>query len=178
MKKSEKKQLHFAVVVSMILIFIVLSMLYESFIKPFLIMLTIPLALIGVFWAFVIADYPFDSTAYIGVILLSGIVVNNAIVLVSSMDLLKDRTNNLTLSVINGSYERIRPVFITSSTTIFGMLPLVLFSSKSNIDIWSSLALSTVGGLTTSALLSLVFIPVVYYYLEVLKVKVSGKRNG
>ncbi len=165
MKSGEKRELSFSIFVSLILIYILLSMLYESFLKPFLIMVTLPLSLIGVFLGYVISNFPFDSSGYIGVILLSGIVVNNGIVLVSHMENLLGKMDLLN-SVLNGASERIRPIFITSATTVFGVLPLVIFTTKNHIDIWSSLALSTAGGLTTSTLLVPFVIPMLYYWLK------------
>ncbi len=163
MKETEMKQIRFAMVVSVFLIFLLLAMLYESFLQPLVVMMTIPLGLIGVFLAFVLSDFPFDSTAYIGLILLFGIAVNNAIVLV-------DHSNNylkMGLSpveaAVKGASERIRPIFITSATTVFGMLPLVLSHRGGQADIWTTLALCTVGGLTTSALLVPLVIPIFYY---------------
>lgn len=162
MSGEEIKQLKFAIIISLVLIFILLSMLYESIIQPFVVMIAIPLALIGVFIGFVISDFPFDSTAYIGLILLFGIVVNNAIILV-------DHTNNYLRkgfspgeAAVRGAMERVRPIFITSATTVLGMLPLVFLHRGSQTDIWTTLALCTVGGLTASALLVPVVIPVFY----------------
>ncbi|MBS3819460.1 efflux RND transporter permease subunit, partial [bacterium] len=87
MTEEEKGQITFAIIFSLIIIFMILSSLYESFIQPFFILLAVPLALVGVFVAFVLADFPFDSSAYIGVILLGGIVVNNSILLVDHINL-------------------------------------------------------------------------------------------
>ena len=88
MTEEELGEIRFAIIFSIIIIFMILASLYESFIQPFFILLAVPLALIGVFVAFVIADFPFDSSAYIGVILLGGIVVNNSILLVDHINLL------------------------------------------------------------------------------------------
>lgn len=165
MTEEEKGQIKFAILFSLVIIFMILSSLYESFIQPFYILLAVPLALIGVFVAFVIADFPFDSSAYIGVILLGGIVVNNSILLVDHINLKKKKGMGLADSVLAGAKERIRPILMTSSTTILGMLPLVLIQIEvGRRQIWSSLALSTVGGLFTSTLFILIIIPVLYYH--------------
>ncbi len=166
LQSEEKREFKLAIIVSLLLIYILLSMLYESFVKPVLVMLTIPLALIGVFLVFYIFDFPFDSTAYVGVILLCGIVVNNAIVLVSHIDTLKERRGKLAESVVEATCERIRPIFITTFTTVVGVLPLVISSIKGSVDVWSSLALATLGGLTTSSILTIFVVPVFYYLIE------------
>jgi len=168
MTGGETTQIKFGLIAALIIIFIILASLYESFLQPFIVMLSVPLSLVGVFLAFVIAGYPFDSSAYIGLILLAGIVVNNAIILVDHINLTR-RTSGLNLreSIIKGAKERIRPVFMTTSTTVFGLLPLLLIQLESGRrQIWSSLALATLGGLTTSALFIFLVIPVFYYYFS------------
>jgi HAE1 family hydrophobic/amphiphilic exporter-1 len=139
--EEEVGQLWSAILLSAVLIYLLLGILYENFFQPILIMISIPLALIGVFYAFVIMDYSFDSTAYIGCILLAGIVVNNSILLI----------------------DNIKPIFMTSATTVLGMLPLIILKKADASDIWSSLALCTVGGLTTSAFFILFVLPIFYY---------------
>ncbi len=162
MTEKEKGQLKFAAIISLILIFLILSILYESIAQPFIVMLSIPLALIGVFLTFVVADFPFDSTAYIGVILLFGIVVNNAIILVDHTNSYLRKGYSIVEAAEMGARERIRPIAMTSLTTVLGMLPLVIFHRGGQADIWTTLALCTVGGLTASALLVPVIIPIFY----------------
>ncbi|MEA2006064.1 MAG: efflux RND transporter permease subunit, partial [Acidobacteriota bacterium] len=165
MTTEEKGQIKFAIIISLVIIFMILAALYESFIQPFFILLAVPLALIGVFVAFVIADFPFDSSAYVGVILLGGIVVNNSILLVDHINLKRKQGLSLFDAVLKGSRERIRPIFMTTSTTVLGMLPLVLIQLEAGRRrIWSSLALSTVGGLISSTVFILIVIPIFYYY--------------
>ncbi|MGZ5556503.1 MAG: efflux RND transporter permease subunit, partial [Candidatus Aminicenantales bacterium] len=163
--EEEQKQINFAIAVALVVIFMILAALYESFVLPFFILLAVPLSLIGVFVAFVVAKAPFDPTAYIGVILLSGIVVNNAILLVDHINLRRGQGLGLLEAVVRGTKDRVRPIFMTTATTVFGMLPLLLIGAQANRrQIWSSLALCTVGGLTTSTLLILIVIPVLYYH--------------
>jgi HAE1 family hydrophobic/amphiphilic exporter-1 len=166
MKKEEQQQLNWAMVLSLFLVFLIIAILYESVLQTLLIMISIPLALIGVFFAFVIADFPFDSTAYVGVILLFGVVVNNAIILVDHINFYVRQGMPIHQAVAQGSFERIRPIFLTTATGVFGALPLVLFRQAGQTDIWSALALCMVGGLTASALLVLVVLPVFYDLLQ------------
>jgi len=171
MTEEEKGQIKGAILFSLILIFMILAALYESFVHPFIILFSVPLALVGVFVAFIIADYPFDSPAYIGVILLSGIVVNNAILLVDHMNLKRRQGLVVFEAVVQGARERVRPILMTTSTTVFGMLPLLLLQTESGIrrQIWSTLALSTLGGLVSSTIFILIIIPVFYFYSERIK---------
>ncbi len=163
--EEEQEQINFAIAVALVLIFMILAALYESFVTPFFILLAVPLALIGVFVAFVVAKAPFDPTAYIGVILLSGIVVNNAILLVDHINLRRREGLGLLEAVVRGTKDRVRPILMTTATTVFGMLPLLLIGAEANKrQIWSSLALCTVGGLATSTLLILFVIPVLYFH--------------
>ena len=163
--EEEQEQINFAIAVALVLIFMILAALYESFVTPFFILLAVPLALIGVFVAFVVAKAPFDPTAYIGVILLSGIVVNNAILLVDHINLRRRQGLGLLEAVVRGTKDRVRPILMTTATTVFGMLPLLLIGAEANKrQIWSSLALCTVGGLATSTLLILFVIPVLYFH--------------
>ena len=168
--EEEQKQINFAIAVALVIIFMILAALYESFVTPFFVLLAVPLALIGVFVAFIVAKAPFDPTAYIGVILLSGIVVNNAILLVDHIGLRRRQGLGLREAVLRGTRDRVRPILMTTATTVFGMLPMLLIGAKANErQIWSSLALCTVGGLTTSTILVFVVIPVLYYHGDGLK---------
>ena len=168
--EEEIGQLNFAIIFSLIIIFMILASLYESLIQPFFILLAVPLALIGVFVAFVIAGFSFDSSAHIGVILLGGIVVNNSILLVDHINLKRKQGLPLLESVLEGARERIRPIFLTTSTTVLGMLPLVLIQLEvGRRQIWSSLALSTIGGLVTSTIFILIAIPIFYFYGDSLR---------
>ncbi|RLE08464.1 MAG: hypothetical protein DRJ06_04505 [Candidatus Aminicenantes bacterium] len=167
MTTEEKSQIRFAIIFSLVIIFMILASLYESLVQPFFILLAVPLALIGVFVAFVLADFPFDSSAYVGVILLGGIVVNNSILLVDHINQKRRQGLELREAILEGARERIRPIFMTTSTTVLGMLPLVLIRLEAGQrQIWSSLALSTVGGLISSTLFILLVIPVFYSYGE------------
>jgi HAE1 family hydrophobic/amphiphilic exporter-1 len=177
MTQQEKKEIAMAIAISLVIIFMILAALYESFLHPFFIMLAVPLALIGVFVAFVVAKYPFDSSAYIGVILMSGIVVKNAILLVDHINLKRRQGLGLHEAVIKGTKDRVRPILMTTSTTVFGMLPMLLMQAETGVkrQIWSTLALSTVGGLTTSTLFLLLVIPICYFYGDRLRGWLAGK---
>lgn len=165
MGKEEKQQIYIVLSVSLLLVFMVTSALFESIRQPFAVILTVPLALIGVFLIFYLTDAGFDRNAYIGVILLSGIVVNNSIILVDRINRLRKTKTDLIAAIVAGAKDRLRPILMTSITTIFGLLPLVLFASDKT-SMWYSLALATIGGLCSSVLLVLTVIPVVYYLLS------------
>jgi len=176
MTSEEKGQIRFAIIFSLVVIFMILSSLYESFLQPFYILLAVPLALIGVFVAFVVTDLSFDSSAYIGVILLGGLVVNNSILLVDHINLKRRQGMPILEAVVEGARERIRPIFLTTSTTVLGMLPIVLMQiGEGKQHLWSSLALCQVGGLLTSTVFILLTIPIFYYYGDNVSKWASGK---
>jgi multidrug efflux pump subunit AcrB len=161
LEEEEKRQLYGVLILAVLLVYMVTAGLFESLKQPFIIILTVPLALIGVFLIFYLSDTNFDRSAYIGVILLAGIVVNNAIILVHHINMLRQRGLSVVDAVIQGSLERARPIFMTSATTVLGLLPLVLFV-RPDESIWYALALGTVGGLLSSTLLVLLIMPIAY----------------
>jgi len=162
---EEKKEIRAAIAVSLVLIFIIMAALFESLVHPFFILTAVPLALIGVFVGFVVAGAAFDSSAYIGVILLGGIVVNNAILLVDHINLKRRQGRPFLEAVVEGTEDRIRPIFMTTATTVFGIIPLLIINTETGRQkIWSALALCTAGGLVTSTLFILIVIPVLYFH--------------
>ncbi|MDW7680925.1 MAG: efflux RND transporter permease subunit, partial [bacterium] len=165
LQREEKRQIYRVLALSILLVFMVTAALFESLRQPLVIILTIPLALVGVFLIFYFTDTNFDRSAYIGVIFLSGIVVNNAIILVDHFNALRRQGMPLFDAIISGAGNRVRPVVMTTATTIFALLPLVLFAEEKT-SIWFSLALSTIGGLATSMIFVLTFIPVFYSLIE------------
>ena len=126
--------------------------------------------MIGVFLIFYWTGKAFDPSARIGVVLMSGIVVNNAIILVDHINLRRRQGLELLEGSITGAAERVRPILVTSITTIGGLLPLVLVQgseqTSGNQDMWSNLALSTIGGLTVATLLTLSVTPILYLLVE------------
>ena len=126
--------------------------------------------MIGVFLIFYFTGKAFDPSARIGVVLLSGIVVNNAIILVDHINLRRRQGLELFAAVTRGAAERVRPILVTSITTIGGLLPLVVVQgseqTSGNQDMWSSLALSTIGGLTAATILTLSVTPLLYTLVE------------
>ena len=164
MRGEEKRQIYQVLALSIMLVFMVTASLFESLRQPFVIILTIPLALIGIFLIFYFTETNFDRSAYIGVIFLSGIVVNNAIILVDHINALRRKGIDFFDAIVTGAADRVCPILMTTATTIFALMPLVLFAQEKT-SIWFSLALATIGGLISSALFVLTTIPVLYSIL-------------
>lgn len=163
---EEATQVYLALGFAILLIYMVTAALFESLAAPFVVLLTLPLALIGVFLIFFFTGGAFSRTAYIGTIMMAGIVVNNAILIVYHIGELRERLPSRE-AILQGTLERVRPILMTTFTTVFGLLPLVLFAQSTDENIWNSLALATIGGLISSTLFVLVAIPVAYRYLVV-----------
>lgn len=164
---EEKNQMRLVLAVSIVLVYMVTAALFESFLLPLCVLLTVPMALIGVFGLFLVLDTPFTREASIGVIMMGGIVVNNAILLVHHVNRIRtDRNLGLRDAVVEGTVERVRPILMTAATTITGMLPLVLFSDTANSNVWNALAYTLIGGLLSSTVLVLTATPSLYYLFE------------
>jgi len=147
-----------------LIVYMVMASLYESFMAPFIIFLTIPLAVVGVIAMLFITGTSLSIVAFIGVIMLAGIVVNNSIVLVDYINQLRTRGYSLREAVVDGGRTRLRPILMTALTTILALTPLAL-GLGSGGEAWSPMARSVIGGLSASTLLTLLVIPVIYTYL-------------
>ena len=163
MGEDELQQIYFVFGLSILLVFMVTASLYESLLQPFIIMLTVPLGLIGVFLAFWLTETNFSRSAYIGVILLSGIVVNNAILLVERISRMIREGYPRDEAIWLGAMQRLRPILMTTSTTVLGLMPL--FISGGEEKLWGALTLATIGGLSSSTLLVLFVAPCLYKLL-------------
>ncbi|OYD08136.1 efflux RND transporter permease subunit [Paludifilum halophilum] len=150
---------------AILFVFLVLAAQFESFKYPFVIMLTLPLMVIGVAGALYLTRTPVGVTAMIGLIVLAGIVVNNAIVLVDYINQLKARGLSSLQAIVEGSLTRMRPILMTATTTILGLLPLSLGLGEGT-EIQQPMAVAVIGGLLSSTLLTLLVIPVVYSWFD------------
>jgi HAE1 family hydrophobic/amphiphilic exporter-1 len=164
---DEREQIYIVLGVSLVLIFMVTAALFESLRQPISVLLTVPMALIGVFLMFFYTGATFTREAYIGVIMMGGIVVNNAILLVDHINQLRRRDGmNLMEATIQGTLERVRPILMTSATTVLGLLPLVIFSESANSNIWNALGYALIGGLISSTFFVLTVTPALYVLFE------------
>ena len=163
-RQESMKSLLFALVLSIVLVYMVLASQFESLLHPFTIILTIPLALVGAVLMFIITGTTLNIMGLIGIILLAGIAVNNSIILVVRINQLKT-TMSLTDAIIQAGQQRIRPIIMTSITTILVLLPMT-FNIGEGAALRSSMAIAVIGGLVTSTLMSLIVIPCVYYVFE------------
>ncbi len=172
--------LSFALLLSVVLVYMLLASLFESFLYPFIIMLSVPLAAVGVFLALFLTGKSVSLGVYIGGIMLGGIVVNNSIILVDYINTLRKRGLPREEAIFEGGLARLRPILMTAMTTIFGLVPLALAVGK-GAEIRSPLAITVIGGLTTSTVMTLIVVPVMYALLEDIKgaaAAVQGRNNS
>jgi HAE1 family hydrophobic/amphiphilic exporter-1 len=145
----------------MLLVYIVMASQFESFSKPFIIMMAIPFAITGVILALLITGENLDMVGSLGVILLIGIVVKNGIVLVDYINLMRDRGYELNEAIALSGQSRLRPVMMTALTTILGMVPMSLSRSEGS-ELWNTMGYVVIGGSLVSTLITLLVVPVMY----------------
>jgi HAE1 family hydrophobic/amphiphilic exporter-1 len=157
--------LKLALALAIFLVYIVMASQFESVVHPFIIIFTIPLALIGVILFLYIFQMPVSVMVFLGMIILAGIVVNNAIVLVDYINRLRERGMDKAAAIIEAGKVRLRPIMMTTATTVLGLLPLAL-GLGDGAEIRTPMAITVIVGLITSTLLTLVIIPTVYSLVD------------
>ena len=144
-----------------ILVFVVMAAEFESLTYPFINMMTLTFALSGVIIALLISGEDLNVMSMIGAIMLIGIVVKNGIVLVDYINMNRERGMTVLTAVVNGGKSRLRPVVMTTLTTILGMVPMATGTGQSS-EMWRPMGVAVIGGLTVSTILTLVFVPTMY----------------
>ena len=145
----------------MMLVYIVMASQFESFSKPFIIMMSIPFAITGTILALLVTGATLDMMGALGLILLIGIVVKNGIVLVDYINLMRDRGYELKEAIALSGQSRLRPVLMTAFTTILGMVPMAMSASEGS-ELWQGMGIVVIGGLTVSTFVTLIVVPVLY----------------
>jgi HAE1 family hydrophobic/amphiphilic exporter-1 len=175
-RKESMSNLTFALMLSLILVFMVLAAQFESIIQPFVVMLTIPLAGVGTVLTFFLLGKTLNMMAYIGIIMLGGIAVNNAILLIDRINQLRENGMQKKEAIILAGTQRIRPILMTSLTTILALLPLTIGIGES-ASLRAPMALAVIGGLVSSTLLTLVVIPCVYWVFDSFSNWLTGTKK-
>ena len=172
--EREEAETRFGLILAIILIYLIMSMLFESYIHPLTILLIILFAFTGVAFVFYFLGLPLDSVSRLGLLLLCGLVVNNAIVLIDYVKRLRKWGMERHSAIFKGGRDRMRPIMMTTFTTILGLLPMVLplflpflfgpFDGRGSI--WAPVGLVVISGLITSTILSLVIMPTIYSLID------------
>lgn len=178
MRKESMGSLLFALLLSLILVYMVLASQFENLLHPFTILLTVPLAVVGAVAVFYIQGKALNIMAVIGIIMLVGIAVNDSIILVDAINQFRKAGMNIREAIVAAGQRRIRPIIMTSLTTILALLPLTLGFGES-ASLRSPMAWAVIGGLVTSTLLTLVVIPCVYMLFGQLEMRwTNNKKPG
>ena len=158
-------ELGYAMLLGILLVYMILASQFESLLQPLIIMFTLPLAVIGVILGLLIGKATFNVISFVGAIMLAGIVVNNAIVLIDCINQLRAQGMERNEAVIKAGEIRLRPILMTTLTTVLGMVPLALSQGEGS-ELAKPIAFTVIGGLATSTLLTLLVIPVVYTFMD------------
>jgi HAE1 family hydrophobic/amphiphilic exporter-1 len=175
-QKKAFRDLGLLLILGITLVYMVMAAQFESLMHPFIVMFSIPFTFIGVIFGFILTKTTLSIISYLGVIMLMGIVVNNAIVLVSYINILRKRGLSMLEAVTLGGKERLRPVLMTTITTLVGLLPLAISRGEGS-EIWQPLGITMLGGLAVSTLITMLFVPTLYSIFEARTVKTGGPKQ-
>ncbi|OGD11024.1 MAG: hypothetical protein A2Y86_00565 [Candidatus Aminicenantes bacterium RBG_13_62_12] len=176
LRRESFQNLKFALLLAIVLVYMVMAAQFESFLHPFVILLTIPLAGAGAVFAILLLGMPFNIMSIIGLILLAGIAVNNSIILVDLINQSRRAGMGLEEAIIYAGQKRIRPIIMTSATTVLALLPLTIGLGE-GASLRAPMAVAVIGGLTTSTALTLIVIPAVYRILGKRPLRTLGARE-
>ncbi|MDQ7778958.1 MAG: efflux RND transporter permease subunit [Planctomycetota bacterium] len=157
------------------LVYMVMASQFESFLQPFIIMFTVPFALVGVVFALLLGGFTVSVASLIGFVMLVGIVVNNGIILIDAINRRRAVGEAADEAILTASMRRLRPILITNLTTIFGMLPLAISTGEGS-EVWGPIGSTVIGGLFVSMMVTLILIPVVYRMLAARKEPVGSRQ--
>ena len=163
--ESSINSLLFAFGLAIFLVYLVMASQFESLLHPFVILFAIPLAMVGAVAALWLSDSPVSVVVFIGLILLVGIVVKNAIVLIDKVNQLREEGVAKKEAICQGAASRLRPIIMTTMTTLFGFAPLAFFGGD-GAEVRAPMAITVIGGLAVSTILTLVVIPIMYNLLD------------
>ena len=166
-----------ALVFSIFLVYAVMAVQFENFLYPFIIMFALPTSVIGVLGGLFIADVPLSVPGFIGLIMLAGIVVNNSIVLVDYINILRGRGMERNEAIIEAGRSRLRPILMTTLTTVLAMVPLGLALGE-GAEMQQPLAITIIFGLSVSTLFTLFLVPVIYTMFDNLTAWMTGRRKS
>ncbi|MCK4236130.1 MAG: efflux RND transporter permease subunit, partial [Candidatus Krumholzibacteria bacterium] len=160
--RESEKESGFAIIIAVILIYMLMASLFESLLHPFTIMCSIPFAFIGVAVLFRLTNTTLNNISMLGLMILCGIVVNNAIVLLHHVNQLRAEGLGRHEALITGGKDRLRPILMAALTTILGLIPIAFGGGEGRSAMWSPMGKAVIGGLTASTFLTLVLIPTFY----------------
>lgn len=176
-QEESERALQLMIILGVVLVYMVMAGQFESFIHPFLIMFSMPFAGSGVALALLMTGTPLSMSAYIGIVLLVGVVVNNAIVLIDYINITREREVPIFNAIVESCRQRLRPVMITTLTTLLGMLPMAM-SHADGSETWRPLGITVCGGLAVSTFVTMFIIPVLYYIVETWRERRNAEKRA
>ncbi|HVF58540.1 MAG TPA: efflux RND transporter permease subunit [Thermoanaerobaculia bacterium] len=177
-QQKASRQLLMALALALLLVYMVMAAEFENLLDPFVVMFSVPMAAIGVFFTMWLTQTTFNIQSYIGMILLIGIVTNNAIVLIDYVNLLRRRDGmELHEAVVEGGRRRLRPILMTTAATVLGLIPLALGIGE-GAEVQASMARVVIGGMTVSTLITLLLVPVVYTTISEWQLRRAARRSA
>jgi len=174
--QRSRSSLLLALALSIFLVYVIMAAQFESLLQPLIIMFTIPLAFFGTVVALRLLDISLSVVVFLGMIMLAGIVVNNAIVLVDYINTLRRRGFDRVEAVVTAATVRLRPILMTTATTVLGLLPMAL-GFGDGAEIRTPMAITVISGLLASTALTLVIIPSLYLVLDTVRERLLGRMR-
>jgi HAE1 family hydrophobic/amphiphilic exporter-1 len=168
-RKEAFQMLIIATALGMVLVYMVMASQFESYRDPFIIFLSVPFGIVGVIMALAITGFAMNVVTFIALILLVGLVVNNGIVLISFIGILRHRGYDTYQAIVEGGRSRLRPILSTTLTTLLGLSPL-LFTRGAGSEVWVPFAVTSISGLSLSTLITLIMMPTLYSIFEGVKI--------
>jgi HAE1 family hydrophobic/amphiphilic exporter-1 len=163
------REMMFPLVLAVVFVFLLMGILFESFILPFAIIVAVPFAGLGVYWTLFLTDTPLDMMARIGIVILVGVVVNNAIVLIDMTNRLRAAGKSRVDALMDAGRHRLRPILMTTMCTVSGLIPMALGNSQIVGMPYAPLGRTMIGGLIVSCFLTLLIVPLLYTLLDDLR---------
>lgn len=177
-QESTFSSMFLGVFLALLLVYMVMAGQFESFIQPIVIMAAVPFAFIGVIATLLLTDTTFNINSFMGVIVLVGVVVNNAIVFIDYINLMRRRYKYaLREAIVESARRRLRPILMTTATTVLALLPVAIGGATGG-ESQSPLARVVIGGLISSTAITLILVPVLYFWTEALKAKLLGRKRA
>lgn len=177
-QQKATRQLLWALALAVLLVYMVMAAEFEDLLDPFVVMFSVPMAAVGVFFTMWLTGTTFNIQSYIGMILLIGIVTNNAIVLIDYVNLLRRQEGfALREAVVEGGRRRLRPILMTTAATVLGLIPLALGIGQ-GAEVQASMARVVIGGMTISTLITLILVPVIYMTIAERQIARAEKRQA
>jgi hydrophobic/amphiphilic exporter-1 (mainly G- bacteria), HAE1 family len=168
-QQEQNQAQNFGVIMAITFVFLLMGILFESFILPLAVLIAIPFSFFGAYWGLYLTGTPFDELCGIGLIILIGVVVNNAIVLVDMIGRLRAQGMDREQAMLDAGKHRFRPILMTAATTIGGLIPMSVGGSRMFDMSYAPMGRTMLGGMITSTLITLVAVPLLYTFFDDLR---------